>query len=236
MRASHLQTWIPLALALGVCALALAQQGEVKLVAGAYPGVVPGTDNCPAVPASPNAAEPTITWPGFQTLAGGGSRVFVQSTAPLGSELVRKGRTLKIALGPARLSHRNNARPLDTRFFDTPVARAYVKVNKGQATLYVELRRDAEPMVSTAPGADGYYFLYVDFPGVAPQVAEPETLPPAVPEAPPPPQPLNTPAAAGNVEAHAQGNAEVGASANTASGKASAGGEAKAGGSLKLGF
>lgn len=146
-------------------ALAGVGQGQGSVGGGDYPGVVPGTDHAPTfAPAPGGGGSLVITWPGFQMLQGGGSRVFVQATGMLSTQMTKKGMRITIKLGHARLSHKNNGRPLDTHFFNTPVKRVDVQIKKGEALLVIDLKRDVTPTVTTAPGQGGFQFLYVDFP------------------------------------------------------------------------
>lgn len=147
---------------LGGGAVAQSTQANVD----AYPGVIPGTDHEPAIKAPPGAKPTRITWPGFQVLPGGGARVFVQATGVLPTEFSSNGNTIRIPLGKARLAHSNNGRPLDTHFFNTAVARVYVKISrKQQATLVIELTRQSTPVLSLHKDANGYQLLHVDFAG-----------------------------------------------------------------------
>jgi hypothetical protein len=155
---------------------------------GEYGGVVPGR---PAPPPQASAAagkprpkptKPTVTWLGFQPLEGAASRVFVQlSTQGSYSQSV-VGKELVVRVEDVRLGAYNQTRPLDTRFFQTPVARVVARrvAKKGRGKNRtpggVELRisfkdtRDVRASDAHIEAAsDGYVYLYLDFgPATAP--------------------------------------------------------------------
>jgi hypothetical protein len=199
---------------------------------GTYEGVQPGGNQPPPVPATPNSSPALITWPGFQMRPDGSSRVFIQSTSPIGHTVSQKGNLLLIDLGDARVSGETNQFALYTRFFNTPVVRAQLKPGP-RAVLEIELRASVQPSISTEQAASGFHFLYVDFPAgqyltKGPVAAAPTPSPAMLPastapqapsvldEAPPaPPEP-------GSGGVKASGSVNTGA-APKAKGKASAG-------------
>jgi hypothetical protein len=130
---------------------------------GSYEGVKPGGNEPPPVRATPNSSTTLITWPGFQMRPDGGSRVFIQSTAPLSHSVSQKGNLLLIDLGSAKVSGETNQFALYTRFFNTPVVRAQLKPG-ARATLEIELRASVQPSISSEQAASGFHFLYIDFP------------------------------------------------------------------------
>jgi hypothetical protein len=141
---------------------------------GTYTGVAPGSGT-PAVPIAPGKNPATITWPGFQMRPDGSSRVFIQSTTPLEPQPSAAGGKLLISLPGAKVSGGTNRLPLDTRFFNTPVTRVRVNVNREGTQLVLDLRPEVNapagappsvtPRLSSERGANGYYFTYIDLPG-----------------------------------------------------------------------
>jgi hypothetical protein len=130
---------------------------------GAYTGVTPGTANPP--PRRPTKARPTlVTWPGFQQRPDGASRLFVQTNVRVETEQRQEGTSVVVLLKNTRISLRNNRRPLETRFFNTPVTRARVERRGRDTALVLEMRSNVAPMISTDTGADGLFFVYVEFP------------------------------------------------------------------------
>jgi len=148
---------------------------------GQYGGVTPGeaqpADRAgkPAKPKRP-PLKGTLTWIGFAA-KDGGAEVFFQSVAPFEvSQKVDKGALVITLSGLTRLGH-NIWRPIDTRFFETPVSRIIAR-KKGKA---VEVRiafkngKDvAQAAVHTGNEADGMYYAHLVFGGGSAPVTEPE--------------------------------------------------------------
>jgi hypothetical protein len=97
-----------------------------------------------------------------------------------------------IVLHGLRIPDRQTRRPLDTRYFNTPVTRCYLeRRGRHDVAFVLDLRADVVPTVTTERGPDGYTFFYVSFPSgsyLPPELAAP---PPEVstgtpPSAPPP--------------------------------------------------
>jgi len=159
---------------------------------GEYGGVNPGATaagDAAAEPAKTRKRAPagTLTWLGFEA-RDGGAQVFFQSVAPFEVSQRVEDATLVVHLGLSRLAT-NTGRPVDTRFFDNPLARiAAKKVRaeraKGRAARAagIEVRiafkqaSDAqEGQVRSETGPDGMHYVYLTFPpGTAP--AEEPTL------------------------------------------------------------
>jgi hypothetical protein len=131
---------------------------------GAYGGVVPGASAAPAVPVAKSETKPMITWPGFQMRPDGTSRVFIQSTTPLTPQPSAAGPRFSVYLPGAKVAGNTNKLPLETRFFNTPVSRVNIEVQRDGVTLVLDLRADVSPIVSSDRGPTGYYFLYIDLP------------------------------------------------------------------------
>lgn len=135
---------------------------------GVYSGVQPGEVK-PPEPGKKRKAprKGTLSWIGFETKSGT-SDVFFQSAAPFQiSQRVENGAVIVKLTGLSRLGH-NTWRPIDTRYFDTPISRITAK-KKGKA---IEVRiafknaKEAAPgTVRTATEADGLFYAYVSFAG-----------------------------------------------------------------------
>lgn len=135
---------------------------------GEYGGVQPGQPQRPEPGKKPKKpAKGTLSWVGFEA-KGGGSEVFLQSVAPFEvSQRVDKGVLVVSLTGVKRLAA-NVWRPIDTRFFETPLARITAK-RKGKG---IEVRivfknaKDAtQGSLRTATEADGMYYAYLSFSG-----------------------------------------------------------------------
>ena len=144
---------------------------------GEYGGVVPGQaqpkDTRPKHP----AAKGTLSWIGFEA-KDGGATIFLQSLAAFEVAQHLEGAVLVVNLtGVTRLGH-NVWRPIDTRFFETTLARVVARqVGAAKATKAapargagIEVRvafknaKDAhEATVRTATEADGMFYAYLSF-------------------------------------------------------------------------
>jgi hypothetical protein len=133
--------------------------------AQSYGGVAPGSSAVPdGIAAAPGAAA-LVTWPGFQMLPGGGSRVFIQTSVEVKPDLKRTGNTLHVSLVAVSLPKGNARLPLDTSFFNTPVRSVHAKARKdGGVMVEIELRSNVTPSMRTERASTGYYFVYLDFP------------------------------------------------------------------------
>jgi len=144
-----------------------AQEGPSDSDDGAsgYPGVRPGTGSPPASRrARPSGRIRLITWPGFEAQPDGSSRFFVQLSGPVRYETSQSEGRFEVLLRGVRIHLRNNGRPLETRFFETPVLRARLARRGRDVAFVFELRGPATPSVHAEVGEGGYHFLYVDFP------------------------------------------------------------------------
>lgn len=136
---------------------------------GSYAGVVPQTaSSAPSPDAPPQKARkgpPKITWPGFQMLPDGSSRVFIQSTAPIDAKVLPAADgKFELALPGARVTEQTNRLPLDTRYFNTPVTRVSLSVARSGATLELDLRASVTPHVASRRSSSGYYFTFIELP------------------------------------------------------------------------
>jgi hypothetical protein len=135
---------------------------------GNYNGVAPGSNVVPDNIAAQPGAGALVTWPGFQMLPDGGSRVFIQTNVEVKAELRREGANWAIALPGVSLPPGNARLPLDTSFFKTPVKSVRAKLLKPDGVLVqVEMRAQAAPSLHTERAQTGYFFVYIDFPAGA---------------------------------------------------------------------
>lgn len=117
-----------------------------------------------------------VTWVGFQPRDNGAARVFVQLTSEIAYTQRVEGDTLVVTLERARFGSSNARRFLDTRFFDTALARvdadrARRRGKRGRRARGVEVRvkfknpADAAQASAsmTTNEADGYTYLFLDF-------------------------------------------------------------------------
>src|SRR5262245_24868237 len=136
---------------------------------GEYGGVQPGQSKKLESGKKPKKPPPkgTLSWIGFE-VKDAGSDVFLQSVASFEvSQKVEGGVVVVTLSGLNRLGH-NIWRPIDTRFFETPVSRIVAR-KKGKG---VEVRiafkngKNAAPAsVHTGNEADGMYYAHLTFAG-----------------------------------------------------------------------
>ena len=129
-----------------------------------YTGVVPGSDTLPDNLAAAPGGAALVTWPGFQMMPDGGSRVFVQTSTEVTPELKRDGDHWQVVLGGVALPPGNARRPLDTHYFNTPV-KSIRTLSRGQTvSVVLEMRAKLKPNLRTERSANGYFFTYLEFP------------------------------------------------------------------------
>ncbi len=136
---------------------------------GEYGGVQPGEAKKPEPGTKAKKPPPkgTLSWIGFE-IKDGGSEVFFQSVAPFEvAQRVDSGTLVVTLKGLRKLGH-NTWRPIDTRFFETPLAG--IKARKHGKTIEVRIgfkdaKAAAQGTVRTATEADGMYYAYLTFPG-----------------------------------------------------------------------
>ena len=177
---------LPLALATSV---AFGQDAPVAAApdATAYQGVTPESGSPPAEARVRRAHSRLVTWPGFEAMPNGGSRFFLQLSQTVQFQTRATDGGFEVTLQNTRTHLRNTTRPLETRFFDTPVTRARVERRGCHDLVFAfDLRAQATPRVYTQPGPGGYTFLFVEFPAGNWLPAE---LQPAAPQAPAAAQP-----------------------------------------------
>ena len=116
-----------------------------------YVGVVPGSDVTPEnLPAAPGAGA-LVTWPGFQMMPDGSSRVFIQTS-------------IQVFLPHVALPPGNQRLALDTHFFNTPVDTVKAVARGQGVAVLLAMRTKVQPTVRTERAASGYFFTYVEFP------------------------------------------------------------------------
>lgn len=160
------------ALAAGLAGVALAQDRPVpqgpgqagERPVGSYAGVVPGSANLPPRSPAPQEGRLLVTWPGFQQRPDGASRFFLQTTGPVQVEQRPDEGRFVLILKDAELHLRNNRRPLETRYFNTPVEAARIERRGRDLAFVLDLRAPVTPAVSQKRASTGYNFVFLEFP------------------------------------------------------------------------
>ncbi|MFT3922741.1 MAG: hypothetical protein QM778_09420 [Myxococcales bacterium] len=169
------QTLLVVALTLSGSGVGASAWSGAALAQG-YGGVVPGSNAVPgSVASSPATAGAQVTWPGFQVLEDGGTRVFVQTNVAVQPELKKDGQNWLVVIPGVSLPKGNARLPLDTHFFNTPVTSARMQplhsagkrrrkhqVGTG-VTVLLEMRAPVTPKLRTEKAPNGYFFTYIEF-------------------------------------------------------------------------
>lgn len=168
----------PLALAVALSAVTVARADDTHpegAYNGAKPGVRPGSDT--GKPQRPPPAG-TLSWIGFEA-KDSAATVWLQAAGAFEVTQHVEGATLVVDVSGLRRMVRNTRRPVDTRYFDNPLARISAKPVKSRrgsksrparkAGIEVRIQfknpKDAkEASVRTATEADGLFYTYLSFP------------------------------------------------------------------------
>jgi hypothetical protein len=102
--------------------------------------------------------------PGFETLADGSTRLFVELPQPVKYEAKPTGGVFTCVLKGAHVDRRNNYNPLVTVDFNTPVTSARLVPHGADLWLVVVLRAKVSPTVTMDATKEGGAMLRVEFP------------------------------------------------------------------------
>lgn len=102
--------------------------------------------------------------PGFETLADGSTRLFVELSQPVKYEAKPAATVFTCVLKGAHVDRRNNYNPLVTVHFNTPVTTARLVPHGADLWLVASLRAKVEPAVTMDATKDGGAMLRVEFP------------------------------------------------------------------------
>lgn len=142
---------------------------------GEYTGVSPGKAPPSDAPKAGKRAVPkgSLSWVGFSA-KDGGAEVFLQSPTKFEVTQQLDGTTLVVKLAGLSRQVTNTRRPIDTRYFDNPLARITAqagKRTKKSRARSIDVRivfknpKAAKPAtLRTATEADGLYYAYLSFP------------------------------------------------------------------------
>ncbi len=123
-----------------------------------------GTRSAVRAKAAVPADAPIATFPGFEMLPDGGTRVFVQVSKNVAVEERHGSSSLTYVLKGAHVLKRNNTNPLVTIHMNTPVASARLVPSGSDVDFVVTLRASSTPTWKVAQSGDGASRLEIDFP------------------------------------------------------------------------
>jgi len=136
------------------------------------------------------AGEAGSVVPGFETLADGSTRLFVELSQPIKYEAKPGAGVFTCVLKGAHVDRRNNYNPLVTVHFNTPVTTARLVPHGADLWLVATLRAKVDPAVTMDATKDGGAMLLVEFPkgdyvrNPPPPAAVPDSAPPGDGDAP----------------------------------------------------
>jgi hypothetical protein len=102
--------------------------------------------------------------PGFETLADGSSRLFVQLSKSAAYDTKTAAGTITYVLKGVHVDRRNNYNPLVTVHFNTPVTSARLVPHGQDLWFVVDLRANVQPTVTMDAAKDGAAMLRIEFP------------------------------------------------------------------------
>jgi hypothetical protein len=102
--------------------------------------------------------------PGFETLADGSTRLFVELSQPVKYEAKPGSATFTCVLKGAHVDRRNNYNPLVTVHFNTPVTSARLVPHGADLWLVASLRAKVSPTMTMDATKEGGAMLRVEFP------------------------------------------------------------------------
>lgn len=101
---------------------------------------------------------------GFETLADGSTRLFVELSKPVAYETKTARSSITYVLKGARVARRNNYNPLVTIHFNTPVTSARLVPHGRDLWFVVELRAQVSPTVAVDAAKDGSAMMRIELP------------------------------------------------------------------------
>jgi hypothetical protein len=114
-------------------------------------------------PARTAPGESDSASPGFEVLADGSSRLYVQLSRPVTYSAKPGHGTLTYVLKGAHVNRWNNTNPLVTVHFNTPVTEARLVPHGSDLWFVLELRADVQPAVTMDAAKDGGAILQINF-------------------------------------------------------------------------
>ncbi len=109
------------------------------------------------------SGEPDSATPGFETLADGSTRLFVELSRPVTYAAKAGHGTITYVLKGAHVGRWNNTNPLVTVHFNTPVTEARLVPHGRDLWFVVDLRANVQPSVSVDAAKDGGSILRIAF-------------------------------------------------------------------------
>lgn len=131
---------------------------------GFYSGVSLEGENPPPIPPPAMGTTPAVvTFPGYEKSASG-SRVFFQLSAGPEYQVAQEGLVIRVRMANTAVNVANNKRPLDLRYFKTPVKNVALRTEGADTVATITLKRESVPSTQLLPAPNGYRMLVLEFP------------------------------------------------------------------------
>jgi hypothetical protein len=102
--------------------------------------------------------------PGFETMADGSTRLFIELTKPVAYEAKVARNSITYVLKGAHVERRNNYNPLITVHFNTPVVSARLVPHGKDLFFIVDLRAQVQPTAAMDAAKESGAVLRIEFP------------------------------------------------------------------------
>jgi hypothetical protein len=147
-------------------ASALAQQAQASSASGTPNQTRPPPATARAATAAHRSASdtPDAIMPGFETLADGSTRLYIELSKPVTYETKVARGVITYVLKGAHVDRRNNYNPLVTVHFNTPVTSARLVPHGHDLWFVVVLRANVQPTVFVDAGKDGGALMRIELP------------------------------------------------------------------------
>jgi hypothetical protein len=159
------------------------------LVFGVLPAHLVLAQTAPA--SRPSHRGATAVMPGFEALADGSTRLFVELSKPVAYDALAGGQAhlahdgIVYVLRGVHVDRRNNYNPLVTLHFNTPVASAQLVPHGKDLWFVVDLRAHVLPTATMDAAKDGGAMLRIEFPKGSYLPGQPAPSVPRAPSQPP---------------------------------------------------
>src|SRR5260370_39720657 len=163
---------------------ALAQEAATgAATAPAPPQDVPPSHPHKNAPRRARADSPDALMPGFETLADGSTRLFVELSQPIAYSAKVGHGAITYVLKGAHVNRRNNYNPLVTVHFNTPVTTARLSPHGKDLWFVIALRANVNPNVTLDATKEGGAILRIEFAkgDYIPRASVPSPSPPPAP-------------------------------------------------------
>ena len=137
---------------------------RVVVPATGYGWSTPKRRTVRAPPRAHRADSPDARMPGFETLADGSTRLFVELSKPVPYDAKPGRGSITYVLKGAHVGRTNDYNPLVTVHFNTPVTTARLVPHGNDLWFEIELRAAVQPNVSVEAGKGGGCVMRIEFP------------------------------------------------------------------------